>query len=118
LIDQSPYTATEANNRPDEQLPTPDELDYALLRLDRPVGAESPTRPKPGHELRGWVRVPATPPALTPGAPILLAHCPEGRPVQLAFESRGVIGVNANGTRMRYRVSTGPGSAGAPCFDQ
>ena len=29
-----------------------------------------------------------------------------------------MISVNANGTRVRYRTNTEPGSSGSPCFDQ
>ena len=29
----------------------------------------------------------------------------------------GVIGVNANGTRLKYKVNTEGGSSGAPCFN-
>ena len=42
---------------------------------------------------------------------------PAGDPVQLAIEMDGVIAINENGTRVRYRTNTLGGSSGSPCFD-
>ena len=36
--------------------------------------------------------------------------------MKLALDTQAVIGANANGTRVRYRTNTDPGSSGSPCF--
>jgi hypothetical protein len=41
----------------------------------------------------------------------------DGNPLQIAFDTEGMVGLNEDGTRVRYTIETGPGSSGAPCFD-
>ena len=36
--------------------------------------------------------------------------------MKLALDTQAVIGLNANGTRVRYRTNTDPGSSGSPVF--
>ena len=38
--------------------------------------------------------------------------------MKLALETAGMIGLNGNGSRVRYTTNTEPGSSGSPCFDQ
>ncbi len=117
LIDASPYAPDEATDEPDRQLPTPDELDYALLALDSPVGGEPPDLSASGTRPRGWLRVPERLSPLAPGAFLLIAHYPQGEPLKVTIDTDAVLGPNANGTRVRYKTMTAPGSTGAPCFD-
>jgi len=42
---------------------------------------------------------------------------PRGGELKLALDTDAIIGVNANGTRLRYRTNTEAGSSGSPCFD-
>lgn len=119
-IDHSEYSPGEANNQPDNGTPTPDQLDYALVRLERPIGSEaldSSARPGAATPLRGWIRVPGAEPALTPNMPIFILQHPNQEPLKLAFDTRGVINLNANGSRVRYATNTLGGSSGSPCFD-
>lgn len=117
LIDSSPYTSAEAKNRPDDTVPTVDELDYALLRLDRPLGDE-PLNPNiQDSRSRGWIPVPVAPPLITQGMPILILQHPKGDPLKLAIDTEGVISVSPQGTRVRYATNTEGGSSGSPCFD-
>lgn len=68
-VDDSPYTPSEKAARPDEVLPTVDQLDYALVRLDRSLG-NAPVNPKAPESLRrGWVRVPEPRRRLLPRCP-------------------------------------------------
>ena len=39
-------------------------------------------------------------------------------PLKVALETRSILSVNANGTRIRHRTNTDPGSSGSPCFDK
>jgi hypothetical protein len=110
LIDSSPYSPAEKNER-DDPLPTTEQLDYALLRLAQPAGRLSVD----GNE-RGWIVLPEKSPALKPGAPILIVQHPDGAPMKLALDTDAVISINANGTRIRYATNTEHGSSGSPCF--
>lgn len=120
-IDASPYSAAEAAGSTNPPDPGPDELDYALVRLARPLGAE-PLDPhsQPGAKgipVRGWVRVPANPPAIARQTPIAILQHPRRESLKLALDTEGVTEVNSLGTRVRYKTNTEGGSSGSPCFD-
>jgi hypothetical protein len=117
LIDSSAYSPAEGKGRPASELPTPDELDYAVVRLERPVGIESLDRQvRTDAMARGWAPVPADGPALRPDQPLLIMQHPYSKPLTLALDMQGVIGLNANGTRVRYATHLEPGASGSPCF--
>ncbi len=110
LIDQSPYLPNNEN-----RLPTLDELDYALLRVknepgNRSVGEE-------GSPVRGWIKLPTEPDKFSPNTPLFILQHPNGQPLKLALDTDGIIDVNENGTRVRYKTNTEPGSSGSPCFN-
>jgi Effector-associated domain 1/Trypsin-like peptidase domain len=92
--------------------PDPDELDYALVRLDGRPGEDH----LPGLARRDWMRLLDEPPALRPRLPLLIVQHPAGTPVKFAWNTEGVLGVNANETRVTYRVNTLDGSSGSPCL--
>jgi Trypsin-like peptidase domain/Effector-associated domain 1 len=102
--------------------PAPDELDFALLKLAKPVGHETPAgedRP------RGWVDLSRDPALPAPSSPTLIVQHPQNpaapppqMPLQIAFAAAGFEGPNKNGSRLVYTPSTRPGSSGAPVFDQ
>lgn len=113
LIDQSPYL-------PDEEtrLPTPDELDYALLRVDGVPGKEAiGTKPDPSSPERGWVKFTDEVYEFVPDTPLFILQHPQGEALKLGFDTEAIIGVNENGTMVKYRTNTEPGSSGSPCFD-
>jgi Trypsin-like peptidase domain len=110
-IDGSPYSAAEITAKPDDPPPTKDQLDYALLRLDRRAG-EQAIEGAP----RGWIKLPAVALPLEADSPILIVQHPEGSPMKLALDTQAVLGPNANGTRIRYRTNTDRGSSGSPVF--
>jgi hypothetical protein len=105
-VDDSPYSADD-----------PDKLDYALLRLDGSLG-KMPVNPRePNGQPRGWFMVPPGPVTLKPGDPLHIVQHPDARPLELALDTGAIIGLNDNGTRVRYRTNTEPGSSGSPCCD-
>ncbi|NEP20618.1 MAG: trypsin-like peptidase domain-containing protein [Moorea sp. SIO3I6] len=111
LIDQSPYT-----NNP---LPTPDELDYALLRVDGVPGEEPIGKnPDPNSPQRQWIELPQEPYyQFVPNTPLFIVQHAKAEPLKLAFDTEAIITINENGTMVKYKTNTEPGSAGSPCFD-
>lgn len=102
-------------------LPAANELDFALLKLQRAVGSEIPAGES---RVRGWVDLSVDPPIPPEHTPVLIVQHP-GRehppppqmPLQIAFATPGFEELNANRTRIAYTPSTRPGSSGSPVFD-
>ena len=85
------------------------DLDFAVLRLSAPAGLK-PTGGTASAPPRGWI----TPQwrEMEPDETIFVIQHPQGETLKLAsgrYDSR-------DGTRLRYRVDTEPGSSGSPCF--
>lgn len=119
LLDQSPMSAGELRFAPDDGQPGENELDYALVRLDRPIGNEPVGRQASASEggtPRQWLPLPAADPIVALNMPVLILQYSSGGPLVLTLDTDRVIGLNANGTRVRYRTNTKNGSSGAPCF--
>lgn len=113
LIDQSPYLPDQEN-----RLPTPDELDYALLRVDGVPGKEAiGTKPDPNSPQRGWIKLTDEVYEFVPDTPLFILQHPQGKPLKLGFDTESIIGVNENNTTVKYKTNTEPGSSGSPCFD-
>ncbi len=111
----SPCTNDEFTATPDASLPTADYLDFALLRLDQPMG----TLPVSGTNSppRGWEPLPTAPAKLVADQGLIIVQHPQGEPMKLAIDTQSVLQVNANGTRVRYRTNTEGGSSGSPVYD-
>lgn len=109
LIDSSPYAEMDIGNSSSN--PTMEELDYALIRLDSPIGNEI----LPSGKNRGWMKISEMLIDIRPDDLMLIVQHPKGRPLEIAFGN--VLSKNSNGTRFRYDTNTEPGSSGAPCFD-
>jgi hypothetical protein len=104
---------------PGDSVPDTDHLDYALLRLEgapgrEPVNFQQAIRDDPP---RGWLMVPTVDVAFEPDTPLFIVQHPSAGPLKLALDTRAVVGLNANRTRVRYRTNTEHGSSGSPCFD-
>lgn len=119
LVDDSPYSPVDLETDPKSGLPKLDELDYALLHVDGSPGDDTVgEKPEPGAPKRGWFDVPNTTHDFQLDTPLFIVQHPKGAPLKLALSTNAVIGVNGNGTRVRYRTNTEPGSSGSPVFDQ
>ena len=101
----------------DQDAPT-DRLDYALVRLAEPAGThpvgkkDAGTGPPRGHF------VPRDPYQFVAKSPIFIVQHPDAEPIKMAFNTDGIVGLNGNGTRVRYRTNTASGSSGSPCLSQ
>jgi hypothetical protein len=127
VVDWSPFSHADMLSDGDE-VPNPDELDFALLRLERKAG-ELPIGVSPeggaaeaGAALRGWISMKQALERPDPDAQLIerkmllyvLQH-PYGGP--LKEEYGALTAVNRNGTRVRHEVTTERGSSGSPCFN-
>jgi hypothetical protein len=127
LIDHSPYHAQDAKAEPLAQrladARPEDHLDYAVLRLEGAPGAEPVGAA--GGSPRGFLPLPAGAAASAdlPGAGLFIVQHPfdsqthKPLPLQYDWDKPAVHGINANGTRVLYKVNTRPGSSGSPCFN-
>lgn len=116
-VDDSPYSPAEAAGHPADPLPTPEQLDYAVVRLKTPVG-DMPINAKAAESpKRGWIRVPDAALPLAPHQPLLILQHPKAQPLKLALDTDAITGLNANLTHVKYATNTEPGSSGSPCFD-
>ncbi|MER9743797.1 MULTISPECIES: trypsin-like peptidase domain-containing protein [unclassified Mesorhizobium] len=115
LVDKSPPTQAELDDTPEATMPGLNELDFALLRLAEPIGAQPVATPTAGP--RGFVPMPGLQPPLPAHGALIIVQHPDSEPVSFALDTDAIIAVNANGTRVRYATNTEHGSSGSPCFD-
>jgi hypothetical protein len=119
LVDYSSYAQTDLSEEPTEILPGENQLDYALLRLERRLAEEPLTQgaQAPDARHRGFLPLPDIDPEVILDASLLILQYPRGQPLKVAMDTSPALAWNANGTRLRYRTQTEAGSSGAPCFD-
>jgi len=96
-----------------DKSPSINGLDYALLCVEG----------SPGNELidgnlRKWIEIPSKPYKFESNTPLLIVQHPLALPLQIAYDTNAIIGINENGTRVTYKTNTMPGSSGSPCFNQ
>lgn len=125
IVDSSPYSAGEAVGRPEDSIPTQDELDFALIRLNEPLGARPwALNPGNGAPQRGWMRFPREPEVLCSPMGVIIAQHPNGWPLKLGIDTKAIdreasppLWLNSAGNRIRYATNTEPGSSGGPVLD-
>jgi hypothetical protein len=116
LYDFSPYNAQEAAGQEDA-LPTAGELDFALLRLAEAPGSQPVSEKTDDASPRSWVEISGRTYDFPQGSPLFIVQHPSGGPLKLALDTQAILGLNSNGTRVRYRTNTAAGSSGSPCFN-
>ena len=118
LVAWRPPSDVDDLSDPGGLLPSPDELDFAVLRLGQSPGEQPIGRAERLSEApdRGWIRLDqAGPDGFEAGNPLLILQHPSDEPLKVALGQSD--GLNANGTRLRHRVNTKPGSSGSPCLN-
>jgi hypothetical protein len=124
IVDYSPYDPVDLEALPKSGEPQPENLDYALLRVESQGGvsfADSPigSNPEPGAPPRGSIALPsAAGQPLAEHAPLFIVQHADAKPMKLALEMDSVIAVNRNGSRVIHKTNTLGGSSGSPCFNQ
>lgn len=90
-----------------------DNLDFALLRLSRPMAQE-----EMGSGLRrARIAISTPPPPMPePEEPVFIVQHPAGKPMALSIGK--VLGLDSSGARLRYDADTEGGSSGSGVFDQ
>ena len=116
LIDSSPYSPVDLEPEPKSGLPRPDQLDYALLRInscfgDLPIGQSAEAHARP----RGWIEPPKADVTVAPETTLMILQYPLGKPLKLAIGS--LLRENGNQTRLTYTTNSEKGSSGSPCFN-
>jgi hypothetical protein len=101
--------------------PNLNELDYAVLRIDKEAGLDVVGRGNASggggveerSARRGWIKLSEHPPATKIGETVLLLQHPESKPMQL---SMGKILAESD-LRVRHDARSLGGSSGSPCFN-
>ena len=119
LIDRSRYSDLDLHPIPGA-VPSSEELDYALLRIDGQPGNDPIGRrivQDTEAPVRGWILMPVDTYSFEVNSPLVILQHPQGAPLKIGFETQSVVGLNDNMTRVRHRTNTEKGSSGSPCFD-
>ncbi|MCQ0970220.1 serine protease [Paracoccus sp. TK19116] len=103
VLDERPCAPSEIAGQADAE-PGPDDLDYALLSLDKPTGD------------RGWITL-RQPPPVAKDDPIVIVQHPQAATMKFALDDSAVEGFVHQNRRLRYRTNTEGGSSGSPCFN-
>ena len=95
--------------------PAPNQLDYAALRLQDPVGAWPCGRDGAGPgELRGHLTLDTLAPSAQTGQDVFVLQHPNGAPMKLAV---GRVLECPIPLRVRHDAPTEPGTSGSPCLN-
>lgn len=116
LVHTSPYSSFDQTDYVEGTTPGPDELDYAVLRLERPLGSEPATQ-EPDGTPRGWVEPRPDEHDFPLDSYLMVVQHPCHDPISYDFAFDGVRRVIGDRLRVHHRVNTMPGSSGSPVLD-
>lgn len=115
LVDWSPPSTAEQADE-EKPLSMPQEMDYAILHLAQPAGSLPISSTIASSPVRGWISIPKPFPSVSEEDALIIVQHPLGAPLKIALDTQGILGWNANRTRLLYRTNTQAGSSGSPCF--
>lgn len=113
IVASAKFSAVDLQRYDPSTPPADGELDYAILRLANNVGLED----LPGGP-RGWITPREQPYDFPDDAFLMVVQHPCGDPIAFDYADHAVIRVNANATRVHYRINTLPGSSGSPVLNR
>jgi hypothetical protein len=90
--------------------PSTGELDFALVRLSEPLGADQTA----AGVQRGHAKLDVSANALDAPRPLIILEHPLSAPLQICIGS--IMGANVTKTRVRHNATTQEGSSGSPCL--
>lgn len=122
LIDHSPLHPADltAQSTPVNIPLEAGQLDYAVIRLDRPAGdlpVGGALAPTEGARPRGHLKLPQSRYNFAQKKALLIFHHMRGGPLQLSIDTNSYVDGNTAGTRVFHSTNTDGGSSGSPCFD-
>lgn len=123
IIESSPNSPLDVTGSPNLNIAWPtDKLDYALVRLEKPVADETfgiyYGDATSSASKRGFISAPAVKPKLFNGGHLFIVQHPEKMPKKIAFGFGMLEGTDDAEQRVRYKVNTLHGSSGSPCFNE
>ncbi|MEI6045465.1 MAG: effector-associated domain EAD1-containing protein [Chloroflexota bacterium] len=115
----SPYNPLElSSGQAKEAVIGPDELDYAIIQLEKEVGKERPVSSlNQVAPLRGWQKLTDKAYPFPKNSGLLIMQHPEGGYLKLAMDTQAVHEIDQYRRRVRYMTNTDKGSSGSPCFN-
>lgn len=85
----------------------PENLDYAVIRLETAVGDGAIGRdPSYFGNKRGFIKLPEAEYSFIKGTPLWILQHPAALPLKLAFDTDGVLQLSADGSRVTYTTNT------------
>lgn len=106
---------TKATEDRNGQEPKDEELDFALVRLAKPIGSDSLRGNS--QETRGWIKLPTEALDWNDVRSIGILQHPQGQPLKLSLQTPAQLTANPTNNRVRYTAPTKDGSSGSPVFD-
>jgi Trypsin-like peptidase domain len=103
LVASSPPGEGEIKKTPDEPAPSPDQLDFAVIQIERALGIE-----------RGTIPLDGSPDTLKEDNGLTLLHAPNGETMRVTFDTDAFDGDPVRGPRIIYANTSSPGSSGGP----
>lgn len=111
-------------NNPSTREPENDELDCAVIKLQKPAGSlpvGDLTNSANAGDPRGFIKLPAltdSPPQFEFESPLFIVQHPADEPIKLALETKAIRKVTPGRIRVEYLTNSKPGSSGSPCFNE
>jgi V8-like Glu-specific endopeptidase len=95
-------------------LASSEKLDYAVLRLERPLGSETI---QASSRVRGWIDLAGSAAVVELGMPVVMVQYSPDGPLTLQVDQKGIASINSERSQVSYQINSMAGSSGSPCFN-